>query len=299
MRNHAFDYYLHDGPSAFRFQLMGFMNHEGARRLEQVFQTASSLFDDRRPIIDITFVTGIDEQGTALLVRWHRAGARFVANSKGSRALAESVLGAPLPAPQGNPRRRLPFRLCFFKSAATLPLLLTSLLLTFPASAANLKSETVAAGDNYLDRTQADLRERIARGSFLWTLEDPARAARVRAGETIVAPAPGPSPINVPGGLIHHWMGAIFLPGLTVDQVVEVTRDYDRYEDFYQPSVVESATVGRDDAGDQFTMRMMNRTLFMRTALDAGLPGQLHPPERAPRLQRLQDHTPTGNRGLW
>jgi len=52
---------------------------------------------DRRLIVDLTFVTSVDEKGRDLLVGWHREGALPIANSKISRALAESILGEPLP----------------------------------------------------------------------------------------------------------------------------------------------------------------------------------------------------------
>jgi hypothetical protein len=194
----------------------------------------------------------------------------LIANSRTSRALAESIFGATLSEPAPKTRRWLPFRIGFFKSAASLPCLLAVLLLTSTANAASLKPETVAAWDDYVATAKAALVQRIRPGGcYLWTFEKADRAAQVRTGQIVVAPAPGPNPKKVPGGLIHHWMGAIFLPGLTIEQVLEVTRDYDRYKDYYQPAVTESKTVARDDANDQFSMRMVNKMFFVTTALDA------------------------------
>jgi hypothetical protein len=270
MRNQVLDYYLHDGPTEFRIEVVGTIDDEGARRLEQVWRTAGSLIGERRPIFDISLVTSIDEQGRALLLGWHREGARLIANSRTSRALAESIFGAALSEPAPKTRRWLPFRIGFFKSAASLPCLLAVLLLTSTANAASLKPETVAAWDDYVATAKAALVQRIRPGGcYLWTFEKADRAAQVRTGQIVVASAPGPNPKKVPGGLIHHWMGAIFLPGLTIEQVLEVTRDYDRYKDYYQPAVTESKTVARDDANDQFSMRMVNKMFFVTTALDA------------------------------
>jgi hypothetical protein len=270
MRNQVLDYYLHDGPTEFRIEVVGTIDDEGARRLEQVWRTAGSLIGERRPIFDISLVTSIDEQGRALLLGWHGEGARLIANSRTSRALAESIFGAALSEPAPKTRRWLPFRIGFFKSAASLPCLLAVLLFTSTANAASLKPETVAAWDDYVATAKAALVQRIRPGGcYLWTFEKADRAAQVRTGQIVVAPAPGPNPKKVPGGLIHHWMGAIFLPGLTIEQVLEVTRDYDRYKDYYQPAVTESKTVARDDANDQFSMRMVNKMFFVTTALDA------------------------------
>jgi hypothetical protein len=128
MKAQALQYYMHDGPIAIRFELAGHLDREGARRLEQDWRTASSTVGDRRRIIDITFVTGVDKQGHALITRWHREGAWFIANSKASRALAEAILGEPLPEPlpyPGGPERtRTLFRASLRLRAATLSYLL-------------------------------------------------------------------------------------------------------------------------------------------------------------------------------
>lgn len=96
MKIQPLQYYMHDGPSAFRFELSGELDHQGACRLERDWRTASSTLGGRRLVVDITFVTGVDQAGRALLVSWHRGGAHFVANREKARALAASILGEPL-----------------------------------------------------------------------------------------------------------------------------------------------------------------------------------------------------------
>ncbi len=276
MKHQALQYYMHDGPTSFRFELKGFLSEEGARRLDQDWTTASSTASGRRPTIDVTFVTGVDQQGHALIVRWHRDGARIVANSHAGRALAESILGEPLlePSPNAGDAARsdrgwLPFRTSLLARVLAMVLLAT---IVFPveARAATLKPETITAWNEYLQTADANLRDRVRPGgSFLWTLEDPERAAKVRGGEIVVAPAPGENPTKVPGGLIHHWMGAVFLPNFKLSDVLDVTRDYDHYKEFYRHSVIESKVIARSDRGDRFSMLLMNKTFFMKTALDA------------------------------
>ncbi len=96
MKTQTLQYYMHDGPSAFRFELAGDLDEEGARRLDQDWRTALSVIDGRTLIVDMTFVTRVDKAGLELLARWHRDGARIVAKSKQSRELAEIALGKPL-----------------------------------------------------------------------------------------------------------------------------------------------------------------------------------------------------------
>lgn len=89
-------YFMHYGPEAFRFELAGELDTDGAHRLEQDWLKASSLIGRHALIVDMTFVTGAQAAGRALLARWYTAGARFVAQSKTSRALIEAITGRPL-----------------------------------------------------------------------------------------------------------------------------------------------------------------------------------------------------------
>jgi hypothetical protein len=81
MKNQALRYYMHDGSSAFRFELAGDLSSDGARRLEHDWLTASSVIGHRTLIVDITFVTSAGEEGRALLARWHADGAQLIAKS--------------------------------------------------------------------------------------------------------------------------------------------------------------------------------------------------------------------------
>ena len=88
-------YYMHEGPTAFRFELAGDLDAADAASLAQDWNTASSLVGKRTLIIDVTFVTEIDEAVRSLFGRWYAAGAEFVAGSKVSRELVESVTERP------------------------------------------------------------------------------------------------------------------------------------------------------------------------------------------------------------
>jgi hypothetical protein len=272
MKNQTFQHFMHAGPSAFRFELAGHLNDEGARQLQQDWLAASSVIGDRFLIVDITFVTGVEQEGRALLARWHVEGAQLIAKSKVSLELAEAILGEPLrEAESSSPGWTwLPFHAFFGTSKLHLVLLLAMLLFPAQSRAANLTTETVAAWDNYMLSVNATLQDRTRPGgSFLWTFENSERIAKVHGGELIVTPAPGPNPRKVPGGLIHHWIAAAFLPNVNLNDVLEVTQDYDRYKEFYQPTVIASKAVARKASDDYFSILLMNKALFLKTTLDA------------------------------
>jgi hypothetical protein len=89
-------YYMHDGPTTFRFELSGLLTEDGARVLAQDWLTAASVNNHKALIVDLSFVTGMDAAGRGLMLRWHDLGAQFVAISSKGRSLVESITGAPV-----------------------------------------------------------------------------------------------------------------------------------------------------------------------------------------------------------
>ena len=56
--------------------------------------------------------------------------------------------------------------------------------------------------------------------------------------------------IECPNGVIHHWAGVIFIPGVTLDETLRLLQDYDRQRVVYAPEVEKSWTISRN--GDDF-----------------------------------------------
>lgn len=88
-------YYMHGGPAAFRFELAGDLNAGDALRLEQDWRGISPAMGNRLLVVDMSFVTGIDEAVRSLFRRWYARGAEFAASSKQSRELVESITERP------------------------------------------------------------------------------------------------------------------------------------------------------------------------------------------------------------
>jgi hypothetical protein len=136
------------------------------------------------------------------------------------------------------------------------------------ARAAELQPATLMAWDAYLKEADFHMQERAARRRpFLWMDESPARAARVRRGEVLIAPAVGHGTVGVPHGLVHDWIGAIFIPGATIESLLAVVHDYDNYHRVYQPVVTSSRTVACTDTGQEFQMVWQSKLLFVSAAM--------------------------------
>jgi hypothetical protein len=121
--------------------------------------------------------------------------------------------------------------------------------------AVKLKEETGAAFEYYVRLTEARNAEELKRGSgLLWIdgLPEAARAAviaELKSGAVKtqkLETRDAGEPIRCPGGMIHHWVGVIFIPGAKLEEVLGVLKDYDRHSVYYAPDVERSKVESRD-----------------------------------------------------
>jgi hypothetical protein len=137
------------------------------------------------------------------------------------------------------------------------------------AGAITLQPETLAAWDSYLKVANAAMQDRLKPGAhFLWLDEDPNRAQTIRTKGAYIKPISPEIPLKVPSGLIHDWLGVGFVPNATIQDILSIVRDYARYHDIYRPGVIESAFLSSDGMKDVFSMRLVNRSVVAKTALD-------------------------------
>jgi hypothetical protein len=129
------------------------------------------------------------------------------------------------------------------------------MLLSSPAHAAELKAVTVAAFDAYVRLTEARM---TGDAPFLWIdgLPESQRSAKlqaVRRGQLTIErlqTREAGREIDIPDGLVHHWLGTVFVPGVTVNQAVALLQDYDHHAEIYAPNVARSRLLARE--GDTF-----------------------------------------------
>jgi hypothetical protein len=176
---------------------------------------------------------------------------------------------------------------------------LVTLFSLVSASAATLDPNTSDAWDEYIQSATERMQQRLAAGnSFLWVDEAPERLARVKAGEVVVAPIGSHIPKKVPSGLIHDWVGAVFIPNASINDALQVVRDYSRYKDLYQPSVVDSKVIDSSADTDRYFMLLMNKALLLKTAFSADYEAcyvrvddrRAYSIARSTRIQEIQDY---------
>src|SRR5215469_1270240 len=140
--------------------------------------------------------------------------------------------------------------------AMTTFFVLLELLLAISSAASELKQKTIEAFDHYVrvtdTRMQAELR---AAGPFLWldSIPEPLRKElydRVRRGQLEIRQErteEDGKPIDVPDGLIHHWVGVVFVPGASVARALTLLQDYDNHWRTYKPDVRRSQLLEHTD----------------------------------------------------
>ena len=148
--------------------------------------------------------------------------------------------------------------------------LMCASFLVSPAASygAELKEETLKTWDAYIQTVNSQMRDHL-QGSFLWVDEDPERVDRVRAGQILVSSVGHKNPKPVPSGLIHDWIGAMFIPDARLGDVLSAVRDYSHYKEFYKPTVVDAKLLGTDRGCDKYSMRMVNKETAAEAAFDS------------------------------
>lgn len=132
-------------------------------------------------------------------------------------------------------------------------------LSTAEAGADQPGAGTAAAFDRYVQLTAARVEKELrADGPYLWVdLQPPPdrtrHAAALRRGDVVIQSLEtrdNGKEIEAPGGIIHHWIGTVFVPGVTLDQYLGFVQDYDRHQQYFTPYVQRSRLLERD--GDFF-----------------------------------------------
>jgi hypothetical protein len=152
----------------------------------------------------------------------------------------------------------------------TLPIGLIVLAASVPGLfAIELQPNTVRVWTDYVQAADARMQARLDKGQpFLWTDESSDRKLRVQRGEVVVAPVIAHGSRGVPGGMIHDWIGAAFIPNATIDSLFRVVHDYQRYKDYYRPAVADSKVTACTRADQEFSMVWQHKVLFVNAAME-------------------------------
>lgn len=127
------------------------------------------------------------------------------------------------------------------------------------------REATVKGFRDYVSKVEAGNKEGLSKGAFLWIDELP-EPEKTRAYEKLkrggvemrrLGKADEEGPRKIPGGMIHDWEGMVFIPGVKLDQVLDVLQDYNKHSQYYAPDVERAKIESRE--GDHFRVYMRFR----------------------------------------
>lgn len=168
-----------------------------------------------------------------------------------------------------------------------------------------LRAETLAAFARDVKLTDERNEKELKRGTaLLWIdslppTERAAAYAAMKRGEVEIkqlTTLDHDQPIKCLGGMIHHWVGAVFIPGARLKDVLDVLEDYDHQSVYYFPDVERSRIESRD--GDHFRVFLRFRrhkviTVVLDTEHDVHYfhdgPGRAHSRSSAVRIAEVEN----------
>lgn len=185
--------------------------------------------------------------------------------------------------------------------------LLCASLLAPPAPAVELKKKSVETFDRYIRLTEARMDAELQKSDpFLWVdaLSGPARSLayeRLRRGEVVIErmkTLDGGQPIQDGDSLIHHWIGTVFVPGVSLEQTIALAQQYDRHAEIYTPDVMQCRILARDANHFKVFFRFHKKKAGVTTVhntvhdvlyipIDAH---RLHTRALATRIAQVEDH---------
>jgi hypothetical protein len=148
-------------------------------------------------------------------------------------------------------------RLILLPKPGWMLVVLAASLAAATAPAAQLQPETIEAFEQHVAAADREREQRFGGGApFLWTGAAADHRQRLQNGELVIYPRHGKGDIAVEKGIVHHWIGGVFVPGRNGAEAVALLRDFDAYKRIYPASVEESKTVERHGNASRAFLRL-------------------------------------------
>ena len=132
----------------------------------------------------------------------------------------------------------------------------------------SLTPATAVAFARFIDRIEESMTHRETGASgFLWMGEDAGRLRAVRAGERVIERLDDAASLD--GAMIHNWIGGVFVAGVTIDDILAVFLDYDRFPEIY-PGIIDSRLVESRGDVNRLYQRLRRDDIVLDTWHEAG-----------------------------
>lgn len=131
------------------------------------------------------------------------------------------------------------------------------------AEPVTLRPETLSAFATYIRVAETEMKKTLESSNlFLWSDGNSALAERVNRGEVVAEFWSGQGPMKVPDGLIHDWIGSVFIPSTTIAQTLALIQDYDQHKVIYAPDVIDSKLLTRRGNRFKVYLRLLKKKII-------------------------------------
>lgn len=160
----------------------------------------------------------------------------------------------------------------------------------------SLSPKADSAFEQYDAKVRAELQPRWSgKQPYLWLDEHPQQKESTHQNQFVVRPMSDDGSISVPDGLVYDWLGAMFVRGAKVEQIVRVLEDFNRHKDYY-PEVIASRTVERNGDSVRGHWRLSKKSVIS-VVLDAEVtarysqdkPGYWHGESASTKVSEVED----------
>jgi hypothetical protein len=144
------------------------------------------------------------------------------------------------------------------------------------AYAAGVKPETVAAFDRYIAKTEAQMKDELSPDRFLTIDRLPEQQRQeayeqVRRGEYYIEELntmENGQPIRIPNGMVHHWVGVMFIPKASLSETDAVLHDYANEANVYGPQIRRARLIQQNGNESKIYLQFYNKSIIT-VVLDA------------------------------
>jgi hypothetical protein len=159
-----------------------------------------------------------------------------------------------------------------------------------------LSPKANSAFEQYDAKVRAELQQRWqGQRSYLWLDEHAQEKKSAHGGQPVVRPMSDDGGVSVPDGLVYDWLGAMFVPGATVEQVVRVLEDFNKHKDYY-PEVIASRTVERNGNTVRGYWRLRKKSAitvvldaYVTASYSQDKPGDWHGESASTKVSEIED----------
>lgn len=131
------------------------------------------------------------------------------------------------------------------------------------ANLVTLKPRTLFAFTDYIHAAEGAMEASLnGRSAFLWSDLNYERSQQIRRRHMVAQLWAGDSPLKVPNGLIHDWVGAALAPNVTVEQVLSLVQNYDNHKYIYQPEVMDSRLLSHQGTDFKIFLRLLKKKII-------------------------------------